>query len=549
MNRTILLLISFFIVAFGQPAWVPGLGLIAYFFGYALFFYTLLDIASKRKRFWIALAWFMAVQCVQLSWFLTHPFNYIYGLFFFLTFSIGAQFGWLARYVTRERVNSLLGVLALSGFWVLQEWGRLYFLSGFSFNPVGLALTDSLYSLQFASLFGVYGLSFFVISANLFALRAFLSASRLKSLACWFAYAALPFMYGAAQLAFHEPKLVAESQNPDRVLTSLLVQTAFPIEEILPFHNFDEFLLYTEQEWEQIFETIAPYKDQKIEMIALPEYVVPMGTYIAVFDQERIKARFIKVFGASAEAALPELKEPMALEVEGKWQVTNAYICQAISNLFHSDLVAGLQDDQWINEKERQSYSSGFFFWPGGDVGFRYEKQVLLPMAEYIPFSYFKEMAKEYGISGSFTCGEGAKVFPGYKVPFGLSICYEETYGHLMKQNRERGAELLINLTSDVWYPNSRLPKQHFDHGRLRTVENGMPLLRACNTGITSAIDSLGQVVKTLREDQEWDRVALKAELPLYHYKTLYTMYGDAVIVALSVIFILAEYRRKKSSS
>lgn len=542
--KAVYLLLSFLIVSFGQPAWVPGLALLVYLFGFALFFNTLLDLDSGKKRFWLAFTWFAAVQCVQLSWFLTHPFNYIFGLYFFLVFSMAAQFGWLAVLITRARIASVWGVLGISGFWVIQEWARLYFLSGFSFNPVGIALTDSLYSLQFASLFGVYGLTFFVISANLFLLKAWISSSKWKGFGFWALYASLPFVYGAVQIDMQLPLLEKESRNPDRVLTSLLVQTAFPVEEVMPFKNFDEFLRYTEQEWGQIFETIAPFKDQKIEMIALPEYVVPVGTYVAAFDYERMKSIFEESFGQSGSKALPELKEPMALEVDGKWQVTNAYLCQAVANLFNSDLVAGLQDDQWISDKERESYSSGFYFWPGGDVGFRYEKQVLLPMAEYIPLSYFKEMAKEYGISGSFTCGEGAKVFPGFKAPFGLSICYEETYGHLMKQNRERGAELLINLTSDVWYPNSRLPKQHFDHGRLRTVENGMPLLRACNTGITCAIDSLGRVVASLRDDQEWDRQALKAELPLYHYKTLYTILGDATIVTLSLLFLLG-LRRK----
>jgi apolipoprotein N-acyltransferase len=196
---------------------------------------------------------------------------------------------------------------------------------------------------------------------------------------------------------------------------------------------------------------------------------------------------------------LPELKAPLALEIstkEGKvWQVTNGYFCQALANIFNADLVTGLQDDQWVKDDEMRSFSSGIYFFPGGEVGLRYEKQVLLPMAEYIPFDFCKEYAKEYGISSSFCKGLEAKVFPGCKAPFGLCICYEETYGHLMRENRVKGAEVLINLTSDVWYPNSSLPKRHFDHARLRSVEMGIPLLRACNTGITAAINSVGKLL------------------------------------------------------
>lgn len=527
---------SFLIVAFGQPAWIPYLGSIAAVAGFAPFFRVLLDISEPYKRFWLATVWFAGVQMVQLSWFLTHPFNYIYGLFLFLTFGVGAQMGLFALFVTKERFRHWAGIISLASFWTLLEWTRLFFLSGFSFNPVGVAFTDSLYSLQWASLFGMYGLSFFIILINLLLVRAWIDGWKISRLLIWACAALLPFIFGYVHVQFHRSKLEERAKQPDGMLKTLLVQTAFPIEEIMPFETWEAYLRFTENEWEEIFKTLVPYQEKGAELIALPEYVVPFGTYMAVYPYDRLEQAWLRHFGKDATVKLPDLKPPLALEVEGKWHVTNAYICQAISNHFQADLVAGLQDDQWTDPATKQSYSSGFYFWPGGNVGLRYEKQVLLPMAEYIPFEPCRKMAADYGINGSFTCGTGAKVFPGCKAPFGISICYEETYGHLMRQNRERGAELLVNLSSDVWYPNSRLPQQHFDHARLRTVENGIPLVRSCNTGITGAINSIGEVIVRGHEDQEWERFAILADVPLYHYRPLYSVWGDLIIIGFSLL-------------
>ena len=163
-------------------------------------------------------------------------------------------------------------------------------------------------------------------------------------------------------------------------------------------------------------------------------------------------------------------------------------------------------------------------------------------MAEYIPFAFCRQLAAKYGIGGSFTPGTQAKVWQGRKCPFGVCICYEETFGDMMRDNRLLGADFLLNVTSDVWYPNSSLPQQHLDHARLRTVENGMALVRACNTGVTCVVDSLGRNVAVLGEkaDQpEWVAEALKVEVPLYTYSTLYTQWGDKLIVWLCVALVL----------
>lgn len=529
MKNFVLAALSFVIVAFGQPAWSPELGILASSIGYALFFAILLEVPSAKHRFFLSTLWFFCIQLVQLSWLISHPYGYIWGIYLFLAAGIAVQFGLLGMLITPERIKRGLSLLGLAGLFTFFEWSRLFFLSGYSLNPVGLALSSTLQGMQLASMIGVFGLSFMVILTNLLVLRLWLTRTLSSAVLCGIVLL-LPYVFGTFQIAKHQ-KGVEQSLT----VNALLVQTAFPTEETLVFGSLNEYIAYVQNEWVEIFKVLKAHVDRQPEMIALPEYVVPFGTYISVFPSNEIHQSMVDVFGDKIKGSFPPLELPLALD----GQVTNAYICQALANFFNADLVVGLQDDQWVTDNDSVSYSAALYFWPGGKTGLRYEKQVLLPMAEYIPFKFCQELAKQYGISGSFLAGEGAKVFPGNKVPFGLSICYEETFGDLMRENRVKGAELLINLTSDVWYPNSRLPRQHFDLARLRTVESGIPLIRACNTGITAALDSLGQIVASVPEEEEWVRQGLFAKVPLYHYPTLYSKWGDTPVIALSLLFLV----------
>ena len=543
-------ILSLIIVAFGLPAFSSFLSVLSSVFGFALFFSRLTEIPEARKRFWAATLWFACVQAIQLYWLVSHPYSYIYGLYLILSLGIGLQFGLIALFITQEKIKSGLNLLGIAGLYTLLEWTRLFLFSGYSLNPIGLSMSGTLLGLQSASLVGIYGLTFFVLLINLMVLRFFLYARSLRFGVLLLLVCLAPYVYGYFHITVHQPGIEKAKSSSETLLNVLLVQTAFPVEENLQFPSFREAVRYVENEWNEILNVAKEYLDKKIDLLVLPEYVVPYGTYMAVFPFDSVQRKFEELFGSRGKSALPELKEPLAMEVAGprgkSWYVTNAYYCQALAELFQSDVVAGLQDDQWISEDERQSYSSAFYFWPGGDAGFRYEKRVLLPMAEYIPFELCKQYAAKYGISGSFECGTEAKVFPGCKIPFGLSICYEETFGDKMRESRLKGSELLINVTSDIWYPNSKLPLQHFDHARLRTVEAGIPLVRACNTGITSAIDSLGGVIASTTEDEEWVRQGVFARVPLYSYNTLYSSVGDALIVSISLLSVLFLFKRTR---
>lgn len=515
--------LSFIIVAFGQPVHSSFLSLISSIAGLGIFWRSTINM-SARRRFWVASFFMTGCQMVQLYWFISHPYLYIYALWTLISFGIGITFALITTQVTKQNLKSYIRIFGIASVATLFEWGRLFLLSGFSWNPIGIAASANPFSLQAASLFGVYGLSFWVYLTNLLLVRAHLFSS-------WVIYgvvSVLPFLFGAWHIKHHDQ--LSGRENPE-VIDALLVQTAFPIEEILPFKTREAYRDFVMGEWESIFKSLSKFKGGKVQVIVLPEYVVPFGTYTPVYPEEKVKDLFKNYFGDEIAFEFPYREETPFSN-----KVSNADIIQTIANHFNADVIAGLEDVE-IKSKQEIDYFSSAFLFESHKPGFekRYDKRVLVPMGEYIPFKFCRDLAKSYGIQGSFTCGEEAKVFQGCNAPFGLSICYEETYANLMRENRAKGAKYLVNLTSDVWYPNSDLPRQHLDHARLRTVEGGYPLLRSCNTGVTTAIDSLGRTIDEL--DGEWTQGALKVKVPLYNYSTLYTLTGDTLLMGFCFMF------------
>ncbi len=540
-----LFFLSFVIVAFGQPAWSGLLSFLASFVGFALFFRVLIEIPEKKKRFITGTFWYAGVQLVQSSWFLSHPFYYIIAPYILLALLWGVQFGVVSLFIEREKIIDWRRILVVCAVWTLMEWSRLFILSGYAFNPIGLSLAANTLSLQSASLFGVYGMSFLVMLVNLLFLRVWIKGPAFGGVAVLFLIAVFPYLYGAVQVKKHS-SLIDKSSR----LNALLVQTAFPIEETLCFSSHQELLEYVMGEWKQVVQLVAEKRQHSVELIALPEFVVPFGTYSFVYPFEKIYQIFEEAFGKEEMEKLPPMELPFAVMDDGEWKVSNAYLSQALANILHSGLVVGLEDAEDFGGR-RHYYSGALYFQPLAEHSFehkRYAKRVLVPMGEYIPFSFCREMAANYGVFGSFTPGEEAVVWRCGQVDFGVSICYEETFGEMMRENRISGASMLLNLTSDAWFPYSKLIRQHLEHSRLRTVENGIPLLRSCNTGVTGCVDALGRDVALLGDnDSEREDLseAFFVQAPTYHFRTLYSRFGDGFIVGLSLLMVFLFFRFK----
>lgn len=176
-----------------------------------------------------------------------------------------------------------------------------------------------------------------------------------------------------------------------------------------------------------------------------------------------------------------------------------------------------------------------------GDVIGRYNKHHLVPFGEYIPYRDFLNLTPiAAGISmiGDFTRGKGILTIDIKDKPNPSPlICYEGIFPHKVALQGENRPEWLVNVTNDAWYGHTAGPYQHFEITRVRAIEEGLPLVRAANTGISATIDPLGRVIgsKKLGKKGVVDTILPKPLSP-----TPYSKYGDSIF--LTLILLLGIY-------
>jgi apolipoprotein N-acyltransferase len=159
-----------------------------------------------------------------------------------------------------------------------------------------------------------------------------------------------------------------------------------------------------------------------------------------------------------------------------------------------------------------------------------YDKWKLVPFGEYMPKWIPVKITPDVLGSG-FSPGTGPATLHVPRLPaVGALICYEAIFSGEIVNERDR-PDWLVNVTDDAWFGDSAGPRQHFADVRLRAVEEGLPLARAANSGISAMIDAFGRVTAGLPLNAQGVLVAaLPGDLP----ETIYGRYG------MEIPFVLA---------
>lgn len=168
-----------------------------------------------------------------------------------------------------------------------------------------------------------------------------------------------------------------------------------------------------------------------------------------------------------------------------------------------------------------------------GNVIDRYAKHHLVPFGEYVPLGGLLPIEKLTAGIGAFTPGPGPETFTPPGLPaVGLSICYEAIFPGRIVDAAERPA-WIFNATNDAWFGASIGPEQHLASARMRAVEEGLPLVRAANTGISAVIDGYGRIGSRLDLDETG---VIDARLPEALPPTPFSRYGQ---LTYAILFLL----------
>jgi apolipoprotein N-acyltransferase len=186
-----------------------------------------------------------------------------------------------------------------------------------------------------------------------------------------------------------------------------------------------------------------------------------------------------------------------------------------------------------------------------GTIVASYDKVHLVPFGEYVP-GFLEALLRAVGlrqfvhIPGGFSAGVGHPLLiaPGLP-PAAASICYEAIFPGEVVPSGTRPS-LILNVTNDGWFGQTAGPYQHFAQARLRAVEEGLPLVRAANTGISAVVDPYGRIVGALPLGTEG---VLDSALPLSIAPPPYPGLGRrilAVMVLVCVLFpLIAHWQRR----
>jgi apolipoprotein N-acyltransferase len=183
-----------------------------------------------------------------------------------------------------------------------------------------------------------------------------------------------------------------------------------------------------------------------------------------------------------------------------------------------------------------------------GTIDAIYDKQHLVPFGEYIPLhSVLGRMglsALANVLGGNFSAGEGAQSVTIDGIGRALVlICYEGIFAEEIRY--ETRPDMMVLITNDAWFGGGAGPLQHLAQARMRTIEQGLPMVRAANTGVSAVIDPYGQITAQIGLDEAGylDAVVPRAIAPM-----LYARFGDvpAIIALICAIFATILWSKAK---
>lgn len=193
----------------------------------------------------------------------------------------------------------------------------------------------------------------------------------------------------------------------------------------------------------------------------------------------------------------------------------------------------------------RMAYNSLHAIDDRGRIVATYDKFHLVPFGEYLPLRDILPLEETIG-RGSFEAGPGPRTLdlPGLP-PFSPLICYEIIFPGAVIDESHRPA-WIVNVTNDAWFGYSSGPFQHLASARLRAIEEGLPLVRAANTGISAVIDAYGHI----RAQLDLERTGvIDGALPAAVSMTPYAILQDCTVFALAVFSIFLALCRFRANN
>ena len=393
-------------------------------------------------------------------------------------------------------------ILALAATLTIAEWLRGHLLSGFPWNTFGYALTEPLVLAQSVSLVGVWVLTFLCIA--ICATPAVLADDKADT-----RHPYVPLLLGAAVLAgfvgYGAMRLWSHPTNYVDNVKLRIMQPNLPQDDKFNYSAkaqvMDRYLRLSDR-------ATGPQSNgvRDVTHLIWPEAAFP----------------FFLTREPDALAQIAALLKPSTVLITGA--------VRAAAN---------------ASADNPRAYNSVYVIDPDGSIRGIYDKVHLVPFGEYLPFQGLLErlgLMQLTKVVGGFLSGDRRRAIDVAGAPKVLPlICYEAIFPGAAVPPGERPG-WLVNVTNDGWFGISSGPYQHFQQARVLAITEGLPLVRAANTGISAVIDPVGRIVGSLPLGTDG---VLDARLPAAIAPPLSLSYGNYTLILLLLLGLSLVWRRR----
>jgi apolipoprotein N-acyltransferase len=400
-----------------------------------------------------------------------------------------------------------------AALWVASEMVVARFLSGFPWSLLGVSQHSIVLLIQIASVAGVYGVSFLVVWSSVSLALAMLRVVRQPGLRWgWLLELRLTLIVLMGVMIFGGHRLRQRAET-DRELKVALVQPSIP-----------QLLIWDHSQDADRFKRIVELS--RLALAAKPDLLIWPESSMPSFTEDNFRA------------------------------ITNLIAAHKVWMIFGADDVQRRAGATGPGDVD--CFNAAFLFDPDGRFVATYRKRHLVVFGEYLPLARALPFLRRIiPVPGDFTPGDRAGSFELSEPRARLSplICFEDVIPGLTRRSAGDDTDLLLNLTNDGWFGQSAAQWQQAANAVFRAVENGLPLVRCTNNGLTCWIDSRGRLQQVLRSEAGSVYAAgfMIAKIPLLpagekREPTFYHRHGDWFgwgCVIVSVIAIVRSFLPK----
>jgi apolipoprotein N-acyltransferase len=419
----------------------------------------------------------------------------------------------LARMIARR---GFIALLLAPLFWAPLEWARLG-MTGQLWNAIGYSQAYVTPLIQSASWGGVYSVSFLIVMVNAAASYAVMKRTAHAVVVSLSIAACVALIIVASQLYTANAPASPPASQPEAV--AVAVQPNVPMEPV-------EDLAETEA-------LIARHKSLSKDALGAWERAGRLDNASAVKLDNQTQAGT-----QAARQSIPRLviwpESPM------NFTYANDSVMREWLASFAVETRAAVIFNSLEPAPARGAYNSAVMVDEEGRKVAQYDKIRLLPFGEYVPLPRWLPGASLVPVMvGDFTPGAQYPLMQVASVRVGVFICFESAFPSISREFADKGADVLINISNDGYLGPTPVMRQHLANTVFRAVENGRPVVRVTNTGISAYITARGEVIGATEGFKPDVRVW--AIQRASGGKTFYTRFGDlfaGICAALSLIVL-----------